>query len=181
MRRALPYVLWLAGLGTLAVPSRRATAVQFGPNDVRSVFHIEKSENRNQVHYGIRLDALCVPVGDAPVFAYWRALQRDPRATSDLSTLERRAYGIASQRVIGRRSESGAVMISLVATPSRAIMVRSHRTRDGCVADARAQIRGTSAVLSVIYVDVGTFGVRYVELRGQRASDRRRVDERIDD
>ncbi len=181
MKRAPAFFFVLASLALLAAIAPAASAVQFGPHDVRSVFHIEKSENRNQVHYGIRLDASCVPVGDAPVFAYWRALQRDPRATSDLSTFERRAYGIATQRVIGRRSESGAVMISLSATPSRAIMVRSHRGPAGCVADARAHIGGASAVLTVIYVDVGTFGVRYVELRGQRANDRRRINERLED
>jgi len=181
MKRRLASFLVLCALALSAVLAPAVDAVQFGPNDVRSVFHIEKSENRNQVHYGIRLDASCVPLGDAPVFVYWRALQRDPRATSDLSTFERRAYGIASQRVIGRRSESGAVMISLRATPTRAIMVRSRRGPGGCVADARAHIGGTSAVLDVIYVDVGTFGVRYVELRGLRANDRRRVQERLED
>ncbi len=46
------------------------------------VFSIAKSENKNQVQYVVRLDAHCAPVGPAPVFAYWRMLEkgRDPFA-----------------------------------------------------------------------------------------------------
>ncbi|HTB75350.1 MAG TPA: hypothetical protein VK762_19000, partial [Polyangiaceae bacterium] len=35
---------------------------------VRSVFFVAKSENRNEVHYGIALDPACGPVGASPVF-----------------------------------------------------------------------------------------------------------------
>ena len=70
-------------------------------------------------------------------------------------------------------------MINLVALPSRAIMIRSSRGPHGCVADARATIQGVSAVLQVIYVNLGTFGVQWVEIRGARTSDHRRAVERI--
>lgn len=173
-------LLALAAAALVAAVAVDASAVQFGPNDVPSIFHIEKSENRNQVHYGVRLDANCLPVGSAPAFAYWRTLVYTPPGMSELTTLERRAYGIASQRLLGRRAQSGAVLITLRAMPDRAIMVRSHRGPQGCTADARATIGGTSSVLRVIYADIGTFGIRSVELRGERTADHRRVIERIE-
>jgi hypothetical protein len=70
----------------LLMASRRATAddiVQFAPPDVRSVFFIAKSQNRNQVHYGIRLDRECNPIGTRPVFAYWRMFENQGEGASN--------------------------------------------------------------------------------------------------
>jgi Domain of unknown function (DUF4833) len=53
-----------------------ASSVDFGEHDVRSVFPIEKSQNRNQVHYGVHLSEACVPPRDAPVYVYWRELRK---------------------------------------------------------------------------------------------------------
>ena len=42
----------------------RASAVSFGPNDVPTVFFINKSDDHNRVDYGIRLNEHCAPTGD---------------------------------------------------------------------------------------------------------------------
>ena len=70
--------------------------------DVASVFYVAKSENRNQVHYGVHLDASCSPVGTAPVFPYWRMLEHGPLAAEPLLQREVDAYGVAEQHVTER-------------------------------------------------------------------------------
>lgn len=68
-----------ARIGTLAVLAlvgpaspARSQSLHFDPHDVTSLFTISKSENKNEVVFGIHLDERCIPVGDAPVFAFWR-------------------------------------------------------------------------------------------------------------
>src|ERR1700709_410946 len=74
--------------------------VTFGPHDVHSVFHVEKSENQNQVHYGVRLDAACHPQGNSPVFAYWRRLKKDVRVDEPLVGAGTRVYGASNEQTV---------------------------------------------------------------------------------
>jgi len=80
-------------------PPERGAEVGRG---VRSVFFVAKSENRNEVHYGVALDSACVPAGSSPVFAYWRMRERSPLATEPLLAREVSAYGIAEPQRVER-------------------------------------------------------------------------------
>jgi hypothetical protein len=62
----------IAALGTS--PSARAEPAL--DNDPTSVFIVAKNQNKNQVHYGVRLDPACSVVGAQPVYSYWRMLER---------------------------------------------------------------------------------------------------------
>jgi Domain of unknown function (DUF4833) len=100
--------------------------------DVASVFHVAKSENRNQVHYGIHLDESCAPVGGAPLFAYWRMLERGPAAIEPLLQREVGAYGVAEQRVLERGPDGGKTSVRLRALPARPIVIQSTRRGEAC-------------------------------------------------
>jgi hypothetical protein len=52
--------------------------VRFGANDLPTLFFIAKSDDRNRVDYGMRLDSRCAPYGDEPVFPYWREFEPPP-------------------------------------------------------------------------------------------------------
>ena len=149
-------------------------------HDVGSVFLVAKSENRNQVHYGIHLDAACAPAGAAPVFAYWRMLERGPLATEPLLKREMDVYGIAEQRVVERGAEGGRVTLGLRALPGRALSVQS-ASRDGkCEATATTGIGGTQASLRRVFVQLRwPFGVDHLELSGRALADGRWVEERM--
>jgi hypothetical protein len=149
-------------------------------SDVTTVFFIAKSENKNQVHYGIHLDADCVPSGSAPVFAYWRMLERGPSATEPLLSREIPAYGFASQQVSSQGASGGSVTVTLRALPERPIVVTSWRQDGACAASAETNIAGVPALLTRVYVQLRwPFGVDSLTLDGYAKSDHHAVRERI--
>jgi hypothetical protein len=141
-------------------------------SDVPSVFFVAKSENKNQVHYGLHLDSRCVPVGDRPVFAYWRMLEHGPAAIEPLLPLEMRAYGIAGETVLERGETGGRVRVTLAALPDRPIDVEAHQEARGCVATATTTLAGARASLGSVYVRLRwPFGVDSLTLTGRAAPD----------
>jgi uncharacterized protein DUF4833 len=148
-------------------------------HDVGSVFFVAKSENRNQVHYGIHLDEACAPVGTAPVFAYWRMLEQGPLATEPLLRREVDAYGFAGQGVAERGAEGGRVKLALRALPGRPITVQSAAREGKCEATATTTIGGAPASLRRVFVQLRwPFGVDHLEIAGRALADGRWVEER---
>jgi hypothetical protein len=152
-----------------------------GTPDVASVFFIAKSENRNQVHYGVHLDVSCAPLGRAPAFAYWRMLEHGPTATEPLLEREIGAYGFADQRVLARDPHGGRVEVRLRALPARPIVITTAAAESGaCVAGATTTIGGVPASLTSVYAKLGwPFGVDYLMLSGRGLADGRELRERI--
>ena len=149
---------------------------------VSSVFHIEKSENKNQVHYAVQVDAACRPLGEQPVYGYWRELERGPAAVSQLLEHEQPAYGLRAPRLVQRNDSGGLVRVSLRAFPDRPLAIELLRTPSGCGARALVTIASQPAMLSSIYVDLGfLFSVNYALLRGLRLTDGRALQEKIHD
>ena len=101
----------MALLASIGAFGARAGAAD--SSEIASVFFVAKSENRNQVHYGVRLDSRCVPVGDRPVFAYWRMFERGPGATEALLPIEVGAYGVVEQHVVSQGVAGGSVRVSM--------------------------------------------------------------------
>jgi len=192
--RALGPSCALAGLSLVAWPlsaapstqpsgsAAEAPSVKLPVAPVTSVFHIEKSENKNQVHYAVQVDDACRPVGAQPVYGYWRDLERGPRAVSQLLDHEQPAYGLRAPRQVRRDASGGLVQVSLRAFPDRPLSIELLRTPAGCAARAVVQIAGQSAVLASIYIDIGfLFSVNYALLRGTSMRDGRALQEKIHD
>jgi hypothetical protein len=155
----------LAGVG-LAIPTGRG--VDTDAHSVRSVFFVAKSENKNQVHYGIRLDQACAPAGAAPVFAYWRMLEKGPLATEPLLAREIPAYGLLSQSALPRDARGGRVVVTLNALPNRPIAIDTTAAGAQCTAKARALIAGVPASLTSVFVQLRwPFGVEFMVLSGR--------------
>lgn len=184
----------LAGISLAAWPLSAAPAAELGAATldsshtrlpaapVSSVFHIEKSENKNQVHYAVQVDGACRPLGEQPVYGYWRDLERGPAAVSQLLEHEQPAYGLRAPRLVQRNDSGGLVRVSLRAFPDRPLAIELFRTQSGCGARALATIAGQPAMLSSIYVDIGfLFSVNYALLRGLRLADGRALQEKIHD
>jgi hypothetical protein len=177
--RAYPFIAIL--LGPLCAVAAHGDVPRFGPHDVLSVFLISKSENKNQVHYGIRLDEHCAPRGGAPVAAYWRMLERGAKETDELLGHEAPAYGIAQQRVTARGDSGGAVRLSLRALPGRAIDVTTWKGGDGkCAATATTAIAGTVAQLQRVHAQIKwPFGVDKLVVSGVASADGSAISETI--
>lgn len=143
-----------------------------------SVFHIDRNKNRNQVHYGVRLDDQCRPVGPDPVYNYWLRLEKDPPTEKPLSYFQQTAYGFQKQKI----EEDGRIEVRLRALPDRQLVVRTTSLEGTCKAETFINIGGKQAYLDKVFVfsDEGFFlpTVRYIELFG-RSNDGLAVYEKI--
>jgi hypothetical protein len=149
---------------------------------VQSIFHIAKSENKNQVHYAVKVDARCKPVGTQPIYGYWRELERGPKVTSPLLDHEQRAYGVNEPRSIRQLANSAEILVSLRAFPERPLIVQVFQAEGRCVARTVTQIQKQSALLQSIYIDLGfLFSVNYALLTGVRVQDGQRVQEKVNE
>ena len=154
----------------------RVPVPQLPAAPVHAIFRIDKSENRNQVYYGARVDEACRPQGKSPVYAYWRMRERGPGVTEDLLDHEQQAYGIATQQLLTR----GSVRVQLRAWPKRVIKVEIFRAAKGCAARAFLDIQRTPAILQSIYIDIGfLFSLNYALIRGLRTSNASPIQEKL--
>jgi hypothetical protein len=180
LTRSIPVVLGalaFALLGTVALPAASEPAGKA----VRSVFFIGKSENRNEVHYGVALDAGCAPQGPSPVFAYWRMREHGPLATEPLLSREIQVYGVAEPQQVERAAQGGRVVFRLNALPKRMIAIDARPDPSGnCTATARVVIGGVPSSLANIFVQLRwPFGIDGITLTGRAESDGRLVRERM--
>jgi len=161
--------LLLHGLSACATsPSAFAGSPAAPPPRVENVpqlFTVGKSENKNRVAYGMKLDERCAPIGDGPVYAYWRMLEKGASVTEPLLPREEPAYGIQRQRV-----EGGVTKILLRAVPDREIWIEPKVVDGRCTATAWTRIAGTRAALYDIFVQLRwPFGVDHLRVRGRTA------------
>jgi hypothetical protein len=180
MRRwCSPTIAFAAWIG-LMLPGLAAHAeARFGPHDIRTLFGIGKNTDRNEVQYGVRLDADCVPAGDEPIYAYWRQYEKGPEVTEDLNFLDKTGYGIQKQQVTQRSASGSKVVMTLRAASARPIAVYVRKEGKACVAETLAYLKGTAARLEHIHVQLsGPLSVSYVELRGVRVDDGQPISER---
>jgi hypothetical protein len=160
-----------------------AAAMTVPGNSVRSVFFISKSENRNQVHYAVRVDPQCRPESDHPVYGYWRDFEVGPSAMSPLLKHEQTAYGLTEPRQVRRDEADGdQIRIGLRGFPDRPLTIETFRGPDGCRARAMTTIARGSAVLRSIYVEIGfLYSIDFVIVRGVRVADNQPVQEKVSD
>jgi hypothetical protein len=182
--RHLPLPSIALALSVLAVVPKVAhgdSPTEAPPRDVTSVFFVAKSENKNQVHYGVHLDPSCAPTGRSPVFAYWRMFEKGPLAIEPLLAREVRAYGFGEQRVLPREGGAGRVALTLQALPGRPIVIASAAGGAGaCLANATTTIGGVPAFLTSVYAKLSwPFGVDSLTLSGRAVADGREVRERV--
>jgi len=149
---------------------------------VRSVFFIAKSENKNQVHYGVRVDATCRVTGSEPVYGYWRDLEEGPKVTSKLLDQEQPAYGVTRPRKVENSAQGGKVLFGLRGFPDRSITIQTFAHDGQCKAWAMTEIKQAPAILRSLYVELGfLFSIDFVLLRGVRIGDGGPVQEKVED
>jgi len=155
--------------------------VTFGPNDVHSAFHVEKSENKNEVHYAVRVDAGCHPLGKTPVFAYWRRLRKGTRVDEPLTGPGVRVYGASGDQSVNLTPTGGRVTMYVRALKRVSIDIRVDKTKNGCVAVPTVTLKKERARLSHAFLQLGRFGltVKYVDVVGTRERDGAKVTEQF--
>jgi len=175
--RARSFVGPMLAASAMSLVASAASGDRALPREGAPLFSISKSENRNQVAFAVRLDAECRPVGSAPVYAFWRMLERSPAAVEPLLPVEQGAYGIARQEV-AELGDSSLVRVALRALPGREILVRTARQPTGCSAEASTRIADTPARLFNVHARIAwPFGVDSLLISGWAESDGRVVRE----
>lgn len=173
----------VSALCTIAFVAGTAHAepVAFGPTDVPTLFYIAKSNNRDRVDYGIRLDSSCHPTNSDATFPYWRDLEKEPVSVHTMGMFAKMAYGFAAQKV--EHQADGAVVQKLVLKQvNRPIWVTTAKGDDGrCKAVAWTKINGVErAELISIYVKLaGALSVDYVDIKGRNRATGEIITERI--
>ena len=165
----------LLGAAWLGAPSlgAAADAVRFGPHDVRSAFFVAKSENKNEVHYAVRVDAACRPQGTEPVFGYWRRLKQGVRVDEPLTGAGVRVYGASNEQTVTVTPTGGRVGMYVKALKELPVDIRIDRGKAGCTAVPRVRLKGEPVRLSHAFLQLGLFGisVKYVDVWGVRERD----------
>jgi hypothetical protein len=158
---AIAIALVLAAGAARALPS-------IGARDVATLFYVAKSDDRNRVDYGVHLDASCAPLGDAPIYAYWRRFEPGQEPLGDLNVFDQRVYGIERQSVRVREPNGSWIELALRALPARRILVLVQRAGDRCIGAAQTQLRGRDAVLDHVFVQLaGPASIDHVMIRGE--------------
>ena len=159
VRGAASVLVALALLAASAGPAPAGTP--------ESAFHIDRNKNRNQVHYGVHVDAACRPEGAEPVYNYWLRREDDPVATRPLSYFQQAAYGFTKQNV----EKDGRIEVRLRALPDRQLVIRVTPVDGQCKTETFLEIDGKTAFLEKVFVfaDEGIVlpTVRYIELFGR--------------
>jgi hypothetical protein len=156
-----------------ALTAAAGSAEASGTSVVPSVFHIAKSENRNEVHYALRVDDRCRPVGASALYPYWRMHEKGPGETEPLLYVERQVYGLLDLRV----ESEGVLTAKLRALPDRSIRVVVGPTPRGCDSRVETTISGVRVELVRVFVKVGWLGRATVRLEGRTPSAERVVEE----
>lgn len=168
--------LIVAAAGLLAFAAS-ADAVKFGPNDIETVFVIGKSDDGNQMQYGVHLDAQCALDGKEPVFRYWRELDKGPKALVAPTWFDGFGYGIDKQTV---KADKASVTMTIKPAPTRVIEIVVKKEGEKCVATAFTPIAGKRAELKMIFIQLsGPLSVSAVTIRGAELEGGKAVSERV--
>jgi hypothetical protein len=188
MRHALAYTprllaVSLIGFAFFAAPSSaRAGNPSFGANDLETIFFIAKSDDKNRVDYGMRLDTHCSPFGQEPVFPYWREFEPPPPVrTKPMGAFAKLGYGIAIQKVLERSGVGGEHAIRLRQVDRTIYITTSRGTNGRCSALVRTKIAGVDyAELVSIFVKLsGPLSVSYIDIKGKDLATGRAIEERL--
>jgi hypothetical protein len=166
---------------TLALGAEMGSDSEVARSTDALLFTISKSENRNEVQYAVHVDEHCAPAPGAPIWAYWRMLERGPAVTEPLLPREHRAYGLASQSVLERTAEGGKAALTLMAVPSRPVSVETFRGPNGeCKARSTTTVSGENVLLFNVYVKLAwPIGVSYLLLQAWSLDEKRILTEKL--
>jgi hypothetical protein len=170
--KRIALVLGVLGVSMVSGPDAVAEP-DFGQFDIQTTFYISKSDDRNRVDYGIRLDQRCAPAKDDAVFPYWREFENSPPVrTHSLGMFEYVGYGFAEQRTVKKLPNGGIHILKLKQWDKSPIAIITRKEADGhCSSEVHAMIAGKESELVYLYVKLAKGGltpsVDYVDVHGK--------------
>ncbi|MCY1041946.1 DUF4833 domain-containing protein [Corallococcus sp. bb12-1] len=158
----------LSNLAAVALTTVATLASAAGaPLPSQSAFFLSRSENRNQVHYALRLDEACRPVGTRPVQVYWRMLERGASEVEELLGVEQSVYGLEDPQPVDATADGWRVRVRLRAFASRPIDITTARVDGECRVQAWTKLGNSVSRLEHVFVKTSwPFSVDFVRLEG---------------
>ncbi|WP_347402680.1 DUF4833 domain-containing protein [Corallococcus macrosporus] len=158
----------LSNLAAVALTTVATLASAAEPSSpAPSAFFLTRSENRNQVHYALRLDETCRPVGARPVQVYWRMLERGASEVEELLGVEQPVYGLEDPQQVEATPEGWRVRVRLRAFPSRPVEITTARVDGKCQVHAWTKLGSSVSRLEHVFVKTSwPFSVDFVRLDG---------------
>lgn len=181
MRVCLRLAIAAVALTTMS-QSALANEPRFSANDIETLFFISKSDDRNRVDYGMRLDRKCAPYGEEPVFPYWRLFEPPlPVRTKPMEAMAKLAYGISTQHVVRRTASGGETTIKLRQVKRAIVITTSLGANGRCTALVRTKIANVQNVQLVsIFVKLsGPLSVSYIDIKGKKPATAMPIEERL--
>lgn len=152
---------------TLLLLEASYSAGEGSARDLDSIIYLTKNTNRNQVHYGVKVDEKCRPLADTPSYAYWRMREKGPEKRAELMFWEQPGYGVRQPKEVQVDAASGSFDLTIRGVPERKIQLKTFSTDSGCKAGAFTKIGGEQAQLERIDIEVsGWANVHKVEIHG---------------
>jgi len=142
----------------------------FSDHDIETVLYIAKSDDKNRVDYGMRLDEQCAPAKPAAVFPYWREFEQSPPVrVHPLNMFEVVPYGIRQQGPLSR-TESGVRYLVRLRNFKRDLTIITRKDGSGhCLAEVETAIAGRAGMrLASVFLQLGSLtSVEYVDISGR--------------
>ena len=132
------------------------------------LFVIQRSKNKNEVHYQLTVDDRCHIATDKPVDAFWKLLEDSPEKTKPLTDVDRLAYGVVNQKVA-----ENWVTFQIKPLEERRVKATAlyHPETQTCAPVVQVEMQGQWVSLERIYVQTeeGLFKpkVLYIDLFGK--------------
>ena len=115
--------------------------------DPLQLFYIQRSKNKNEVHYELLINDNCTAQAKNPVHGYWQDLEQGPNVRSEIGTFEYIAYGISDQKIEGEW-----VHFKMKAIEKKDFKAKL-TNRDGkCSAEAWTTFKGQEGILKKVYI-----------------------------
>lgn len=111
------------------------------------LFYIQRSKNKNEVHYELLVGDNCTAKEKNPVHGYWQDLEKGPDVRSEIGTFEYIAYGISDQKI-----ENEWIHFKMKAIENKNFKAKLIKKDEKCTAQAWTTFKGQEGILNKVYI-----------------------------
>jgi hypothetical protein len=113
---------------------------------IKKLFHIERSKNKNQVHYEVGISEKCELV-DKSLKSYWMDLEEGPNVRTEMAFYQLPAYGVSKQSV-----KDQEMLFQLKAVEKREFKLIANKVEEQCIVSSFVKYQDKWVSLKKIYV-----------------------------
>ena len=140
---------FLQGLLLLTILFSNFETISIATSGEIKLFRIQRSKNKNEVHYVVNVNEDCTVMKDDAIRGFWNELEKGINFISGFGPLDNMAYGIASTEI----KTDNEVVFALKAVPTKLFTVKTEKGSSTCLATTTTLVNNSEASLFRIYVE----------------------------